>query len=668
MSSEPQPHGGFRPDVEGLRAVAIVLVLLCHAGVRPARGGYVGVDVFFVISGFLITRLLAAELERTGTVSLVRFYARRAKRLMPQAVTAIAAVAAASAVLLSPVRASAVAGDATAAGLYGMNWRLAGEAADYFSSAHDGPLDHFWSLAVEEQFYAAWPVLLLAAAWLCHRRPRGPVVAVVAVGAASLAYAVHAVHAIPAQAYFSAFARAWELGAGALLALLPGHRLGVRTASVLAWAGAGSIAAAAAAFRSSTPVPGPVALLPVLGAVALIAAGQSGAAAPTRLLASRPFQAVGRRSYACYVWHWPVLVLAGAAWGPLSTVQALAASLGSLLPALVTYRWIEEPLRRSRLHARRPGATLAAGFAGSAVAVASGIVLAASISSPPALAAGAVEGAPQLRRTGRIEAAAAALRPRPVDASADRGRVYYDGCLVGEGGTTSPPCVYGDRRSRTTVVLLGDSHAMQWFPALQRVAVRRRWRLVVLTKSSCPPPAVRVVYTLSGRDYTQCDAWREYALRRIERVERPVLVVVAASAHYTVVAGGRRLVGPASLRALAAAYAPVLERLRAAVPQVVAIGDVPRPPWDVPDCVSREMRDLRRCAFPRDAAVAAARVLQAGAARAPGVRLLDPASVLCLADLCPAVIGDVLVYRNSGHITATFAETMAGWLARRLSG
>jgi peptidoglycan/LPS O-acetylase OafA/YrhL len=169
----------FRPDVEGLRAVAVGLVLLAHAGVGAARGGYIGVDLFFVVSGYLITRLLVAELDRQGTVSLARFYARRVKRLMPQAVLAIAAVVAVAPLVLSPVRATTVAGDVAAAGLYGMNWRLSGEAVDYFSTIQDGPLDHFWSLAVEEQFYAVWPLLLLVSG----RARRGAALAVGAVAA-----------------------------------------------------------------------------------------------------------------------------------------------------------------------------------------------------------------------------------------------------------------------------------------------------------------------------------------------------------------------------------------------------------------------------------------------------------------------------------------------------
>ena len=663
----------FRPDVEGLRAVAIGAVLLCHAGVAPAAGGFAGVDVFFVISGFLITGVLVRELDRTGTISLARVFAGRVKRLLPQVLAAIAAVVVASSLLLAPVRADAVASDVIAAGVYAMNWRLSEGAVDYFAAGDaDRPLDHFWSLAVEEQFYVAWPPLLLALAWLGRRRAPGRhgtlAAALGAIAAASFAHAVHRAGAAPEQAYFSAATRAWELALGGLLAVALMHRrLGRRAATAAGWAGSAAILAATLLLDAGSAMPGVPALLPVLGAAALLAAGTSRAPAlPTRVLSCRPMRFVGRISYAWYVWHWPVLVFAAARLGPLSAAEGLAVTAASLVPTYVTFRCIEEPLRRSKAHLRRPRAILVAAIAGPAVAVASGVALSASLASPAALSASEAEGAGQLGRTGRIEESAIALRPRPVDASKDRGRPYEDGCLVPEPARTSPPCVYGARRAGTTVVLFGDSHAMQLFPALEHVALRRRWRLVNLTKAGCPPAAVSVVSPLSRRRYPECDAWREYALRRIEREERPALVLATGSAHHQVLDGGRRLGTEAGVRALADGWQPVLRRLQAAAGEVVVTADPPRVTFDVPACVSEHPRALRRCAFARGPAVARARAV-AGAARAvPGVRVLDPVGLLCLRELCPSVIGGVLVYRNSGHLTASFAATLGPWLGRTL--
>ena len=638
----------FRADIEGLRAVAVAIVVLAHARLGFAAGGYVGVDVFFVISGFLITQLLVGELDRSGRVSVARFYARRVKRLMPQALTVIAAVVVAASLLLSPLEAECVAHDVVAAGAYAMNWHLSAEAADYFHSGEAArPLDHLWSLAVEEQFYAVWPWLLLALAWVSRRALP---VAVAAIAAASFAYAVASVHAAPEAAYYSAFGRAWELGLGALLAVLPTLRLWPGAA----WLGLAAIAVSVLTFGAATPFPGAAALVPTLGAAAVIAAG-----APLRLLTLRPMRWLGRVSYAWYVWHWPVLVFAGAG---SAGGRALVALL-SLVPAWLTYRWIETPLRHSTLHVRRPWTTLAAGLAGPAAVVGIGLALSAGLSSPPALAAAEAVGAPALGR--QLQRSATALRPRPRDASADRGHAFADGCLVEEGEVRSPACVYGDRRSSKTVVLFGDSHAMQWFPALEATAKRRHWRLVELTKGGCPPPLVQILLPGTARQDPSCDVWRESALRRIER-ERPALVLVGMSMRYTVLDGERRLGRGESTRALGAGYAPALARLRAAAGRVAVLTDVPRPPKDIPSCVSGAMRHLRRCAFARGPALANAFAIRDAAARVPGIETVDATDRFCLPDLCPAVVGDVLVYRNSGHITASYMKTLGPWLERRL--
>src|ERR687897_311670 len=295
------PKEGFRPDVEGLRAVAVGVVLLYHAGVPFAPGGYVGVDVFFVISGYLITGLLLRESEKTGTLSLARFYSRRAKRLLPMTVVVLGAVVLVVGMWprFDPVRMDEVSLGVVASGLYVMNWLLAARATDYFAAGlQASPVQHFWTLAVEEQFYLIWPTLLLVVAWWCRRTGRSLRPALV-VAFAALALAV---------------------------------------------GGLGAIAFATFRFNDATLFPGYAALVPTLGTAAIIAAGfATTSAGPARLLTLGPVRHVGRISYSWYLWHWPLLVFAAAVWGSLSTLEGIGVLAASYVPTVLTNRLVEKP-------------------------------------------------------------------------------------------------------------------------------------------------------------------------------------------------------------------------------------------------------------------------------------------------------------------------------------
>jgi hypothetical protein len=281
------------------------------------------------------------------------------------------------------------------------------------------------------------------------------------------------------------------------------------------------------------------------------------------------------------------------------------------------------------------------------------------------IAAAAPQGAVRLETTTELQRSAPKVWPAPRHADADRSRAYYDGCLVPFRATLSPACVYGDRKSSTTVVLFGDSHALQYFPALERIALARRWRLVHLSKAGCPPAPGRLRHPATLERYNRaCRRWRTYALRRMQRLH-PALIVVSGSTHYHVYEHGRRLDPAGSLAALARGYAQTLRRLTS-LGRVVVIRDSPRPPFDIPPCVRGALRHLRRCAFDRPAALTGPDVISRAIARVDGVTLLDPLAEFCPTRLCPAVIGDVLVYRGEAHITATYAATMARWLDQRL--
>jgi peptidoglycan/LPS O-acetylase OafA/YrhL len=676
-SKRKSPKGGFRPDIEGLRAIALVAVLLYHAGLSFAPGGYIGVDVFFVISGFLITGLLLKELEQSGTLSITRFYSRRAKRLLPMTVVVLGIVVVLSWLLFDPVRMEEVSFDVIAAGLYVMNWRLAIEAADYFGAGlQASPLQHFWTLGVEEQFYLLWPTLLLAIAWWCRRtgwslRPT-MAVAFAVVAILSLAYSVYSTGQEAGAAYFSTLTRGWELALGGALALVPASwlQLSRLAASALCAVGMGAIVWATVQFNDGTLFPGYSALLPTLGTVAIIAAGfNSSSAMPLRLLTLAPVRHVGRVSYSWYLWHWPPLVFAAALWGKLSALESLLVLGASYVPAVLTHHWVEKPFHHSETLSKYPRKALALGGACTSSAVALGLVLfvvTPTIPEPPeqrvAGAAAMLEGDRSLQKSAQ------AVRPTPREAEAkhNRPQMYADGCHLELPETKSPECVYGNPSSKTTVVLFGDSHAMQWFPALNALAKERDWRLVGFSKSACPPAEVTINNASLRREYRECDEWRKRTLERIAQEENPSLVVTSSLTTYRVREDGKHLSREASNEALVEGYASTLRKLRSTGAAVTVIEDVPHPHKNIPECVSRSLSNLEVCTIPRSKAFNYPPANVRAAEKVEGVHLIDPTPVLCLEEMCPAVIGDVLVYRNGAHLTPTYVRTLTPWLGERL--
>jgi peptidoglycan/LPS O-acetylase OafA/YrhL len=665
----------FRADVEGLRAVAIAVVLLCHAGLPFAAGGYVGVDVFFVISGFLITRLLLGELERTGTINLIGFYARRARRLLPLLFVVLIFVAALSRALFSPVRAEEVSGDVVSSAFYVVNWHFAGQSVDYFAQGVEpSPLQHIWSLAIEEQFYLVWPTLILLAAMpfflrgFSPRRPLAVLIALIAVG--SLVLGLHLTGAQPHAAYFSTLGRGWELAVGAALALLGAVRLPRPARLAIGWAGLAAIAYAVLTFDSTTPFPGVAALVPTLGSAALIlagaGAGPAGAASPSRLLSLAPVRYLGRISYSSYLWHWPALIFAAALWGSLSVAAALAVIAASFVPAVLSHHWVEEPLRRSTSPLGTPRRALAAGTACTAAAAAAGLLLAVTQPTLRTAPSDEVPGAEALASQPEPQERADAVAPNPLTARDDRSQMYEDGCLVGITGTKSNKCEYGRRDTDRTMVLFGDSQAMQYFPAVERLADVHDWRLVTLAKAECPAAEIRLESSTSGREYRECKEWRERALERIESMHGRRTVLVTSNNDYSPLdRDGNPLKGRERRRALESAYVETLKRLHRTGARIGVIKDQPSAAEDVPSCVSRELRHLDTCAFRRPRSDEE-EIDRRAAVEAPGARLVDVTDKICPRGVCRAVIGNALVYRDRSHLSATFAATLAPSLDQRL--
>ena len=690
-------HSGFRTDIEGLRALAVLAVVLFHAGVPGLSGGFVGVDVFFVVSGFLITGLLVREATNTGTVALPRFYAARARRLLPAAGTVLVATAVASTILLPPLQARSVLGDGIASALYVGNYRFAIEGTDYLAAgAPPSPFQHYWSLGVEEQFYLLWPALIIGAAWLLRRRNRSddtdafrsftPYLAVlVLVAVTSLVISLDWTRSLPPWAFFSLPSRAFELAVGGLVALsAPAwRRLASMPAVIAGWGGLVLIVVTCTQLGAKTPYPGTAALLPVLGTALIIGAG---CAAPTggvgRVLSVPSMRSVGRLSYSWYLWHWPVLLLApplfGHSLGLFGRLTAAAVSAGL---AALTLRYIENPGRFAAPLRRSAARSLALGGAVTAAAVCVALVLMTLVPAPvghgapasalavraagPAPAAATVDprDAAVQQLTAQVQAAVAAavdvrdipsnLSPSISDARSDTPSVFFNGCVRSWLDVGQPECLSGDPDSSTTVALVGDSHAAMWNPALKSIAEQRHWRLETLAKVTCPLQDLPITSPYLGRQFTECEQWRGQILSRLHN-EHPQLIVLSMSRRYGADFGFTSY-DPAWISSMTRLVA----QLRGTGAAVLVLGPIPDPHSTVPTCLSAHLDDATACSKPRSVAVNDPGIAAEKAATvAGGGQYADITDLFCTADRCPMIVGNNLLFRDDNHITTEYAQTL----------
>jgi peptidoglycan/LPS O-acetylase OafA/YrhL len=683
----------FRPDIEGLRAVAVLAVLGYHAALPFMPGGYVGVDVFFVISGFLITGLLLADIEASGRFSLRRFYARRARRILPAAGVVLAVTSVASALWLSPLRRQDVAYDTIAAALNVSNWRFVAEQTDYLAQGRaESPLLHYWSLAVEEQFYLVWAPLALLVVLLATRLRRSPIPVVAAcvsiMTCTSFIICLRWTSTSVPLAYLGSPSRGWQFGIGALGALavplaarwLGRGRPGTTVATLLGLAGAGAVLWAVVRYGTGTAYPGVAAILPALGTVAVMLAGSATRAGERpvgcgRLLAAGPVRAIGRLSYAWYLWHWPVLVIWEARFGPAGWPAKLALVGAAALPAWLTMRLVETPLRQSPWIAATAWRGLTAGLASVALAVAGGAFLnadalraldAAAVQASPVARTGTAAGQQMANNAAPVDEGHLYLPPYPVippgppRPSPRQARTDYPGvgdCQISTGSTLNGTCVFGDPASKDRVVLFGDSHAMEWFPALAEIARPRGWAIEVLGKAGCPASTMVIKSRNIPQVDHECSVWREAALDRIAHEPKPRLILVGTmmEAAYT---------GPGYI----SSWDATLSRLTATGAPVVYFRDTPYPGKDIPDCVSGMPVGGDACGFARGTSLypdAMADLI--GAGKRAGVYLVDNTSALCPHETCRAIIDGILSYSDQSHITATASRTLAPRVERRLA-
>jgi peptidoglycan/LPS O-acetylase OafA/YrhL len=674
-----------RADVQGLRAVAVLLVVLAHAGLGFVSGGFVGVDVFFVLSGFLITGLLLAEARAHGSVSLLEFYVRRARRILPAAALTLLVTNVAAFLLLNFVRAREAVHDSLDAAAFAANFRFATRGVDYFAQGDPpSPVLHYWSLSVEEQFYVVWPLLLSIALFGVAVRRRRRVGdgrelrllgVVLVLTAASLAWSVHLTATAPTTAYFSPLTRAWELGLGATIAVCASMLARTPAAArvVMGWAGVAAIAVAAAVFSDRTPFPGSAGLLPTAGTGLAIVAGIGGRTprlAVARLLALRPMRIVGDRSYAFYLWHWPVLILGDAYAGhELSVSVKLGLVAGAFLLSCVSYALVENPIRR-RVRTRTATVVVVvvsmAAVLGSATVSLAGINRAQQRFERPA-AGGTPIATPAFGSSETSTVAKGAL-PAVIAAveAARRGAPIPSGLtprldrLKGLPPAYAPPnecighdrssvstsaiCRMGERSSRKLIVLMGDSHAMMWLPAILEMARHDHWAVVPLLRLGCTPGNWSSIY---GRE--ACQDWYRWAIREIGRL-RPRVTLIAGSIDDRQTPATR-----AAIEGVVAA-AQALE----ARGSVAVIGDPEGLDRDPVDCVLSRHASMATCTTTWPLRSLAAYDEVARRVTDLGAGFLRTRGFVCFERRCPAVIGNTIAWVDTNHVSAAYSAQIAG--------
>ncbi len=677
----------FREDIEGMRAIAVLFVVLWHAGVPFLGGGFIGVDVFFVISGFLMTAMLYRGLRDNGKINLLDFYARRIKRLLPASGLALVVILLASYLFLPASRLGAIALDALFAGLYVVNWRFSETSVDYLAQTDSAsPVQHFWSLSVEEQFYIFWPIIVAALGYLVVRRyisaHKALLLALSVSVAASLAWSIYMTEIDPARAYFVTATRIWELGLGGVVAvsLVGVARIGRLVSAIFAWLGLAAILASGVVYTTEMSFPGWIALAPTVGAALLIAfSPQAGSLGPAPLLSRKALVWLGSISYSWYLWHWPVIVIGsqlitdGTRAATVPEGVALAAL--SILPAWLSLRFVENPLRRAQWTNVSLGNVYFLGLLITSLVVATSMILALTARHPEPYAASAIGAAAGIA-DGRDDKPVGAQtlgddpnsspNAMPVDqvehinpapAVANRVVQPHRRCHSNLDSSEFRVCELGVPGANTTVAIMGDSHAGQWVAPAIAVAKRNGWGVRAATKGACPLVDAELT-TAEGADYVSCREWYESAMEWLTGVDAPDVLLLSHSNYKQFAAEG--------LASFEAGEIRTIDRIRDAGVSVALIRDTPYPGVNVAECVEANVESLRRCVLEKSEVLSRRDSVQPQVASQTGVPVIDLTDWICPGSTCPPVIGNTLVWRDSNHLSLQYALSLVDELERQL--
>ncbi|GAC1452507.1 MAG: SGNH hydrolase domain-containing protein [Pseudarthrobacter sp.] len=694
-----QGTSSLRKDIQALRALAVGLVVLNHLWPHRLQGGYVGVDVFFVISGYLITKHLLGELERTGRIRLGQFYSRRIKRLLPAAFLVSVVSLVAAWVFLPFSRWFGIAQETMAAVLYVENWTLAAKSVNY--SAHNdaaSTVQHYWSLSVEEQFYLVWPLLLvglfLASSRLRLRRRSLLAIGVTLVSVASLAFCIWFTYTNSSQAYFVTPGRIWEFGVGALVAVagwkgsralsLKPSAIHLTVAGLAQWTGFGLIVLAAFLYDGQTPFPGIAASVPVVGTLLVIASGPKGPRwSPNRIVAARPVQFVGDVSYSLYLWHWPLIVVAPAivshTLGTVDKAVILALAVGA---AFATKKFVEDPGRSKLLPGASPGRVFGA--------MAAAVVVVSAVCGGLVLSLGQVQDAEAAKLQGL--AGQPCYGARSLDPQSDCRDRFGPAQVDGVGPNETPwfnapecklaadPIVVQDRTLLTecdftegakpsaTVWLVGDSHGEQWKTAIYEMAKLRKWTLKESLLGGCPfIDAKRVAFmgvqSAEPQLQQRCLEWGRKLTERIS-VDKPDMIFAAAF-------GAEETVDDGTGRSQSEQYNDgVTKRLHQwadSGSEIFVLRDTPLTLHrSSPDCVALNKETPLLCANALSEALVADPIADAALGMSnPKINVLDLSDQFCAEQTCHAVIGGLPVYYDMDHVSRSYMHSLVPVLSER---
>lgn len=609
------------PHIQSLRALAAVLVLIYHADLLP--GGYIGVDIFYVISGFLITNLLLREVQERNSLGFSEFYARRFKRLLPASFIVVLTTGIVGWLLLPSTYRADFGRDLIAASTYISNFLFALWNADYQNlGSTPSPFIHFWSLAVEEQFYLFWPIIILI--FFRIRGRKGVFYGILAIASLSFIFSLFLTERSPVWSFYILPTRAWEMAVGGLI-LFTSSRIKERFFNRPQWGffAAILIVSGAFIFNENTAFPGTAALIPVTSTALLLLSRDTWPPFLDQISRLGIIQWLGKISYPLYLWHWPVLVIPEIHLSrSLTSFELILAIFLILLLSDLTHRLIEEPLRYRTMSAKKIYiATVIATF----VSISLGLTIINSYSSSITSQSGFTFDMDEVRQ-----------KPKNND----------DGCHIHFGQTVSPLCEYGDRESQKSIVLYGDSHAAQWLPALDIVGRKNGFRIISLTKSACP--SAEVIKELSSQyQIADCQAFRDSSVNRIAK-ERPMAVIMTGMQPFT--APNSTM---SSRNWWLTGEAKALARVEKFTDFPIYLTDTPLPRVDIPTCLADMARDECDTSRPIPSEVA------------PGLIVINPTPWLC-GQKCPAVIDGIVVYRDKSHLSVAMSEYLAPRLEKEL--